>query len=120
MSAPNATPGAVGVRPARYPANHGCSPWAPRDDTFRPMLKTTPFHERTAPLVRAHTWRRWAGHQIASAYDPHPDREYAAIRSSAALIDVSPLYKYRIAGPDAERLLDRTVKIGRASCRERV
>jgi len=45
------------------------------------MLKTTPFHARTAPLVRAQTWRRWAGYQVASAYDPHPDREYAAVRN---------------------------------------
>jgi aminomethyltransferase len=73
------------------------------------MLKTSPFHPRTAPLVRAQTWRRWAGYQMASAYDPHPDREYAAIRSSAALIDVSPLYKYRITGRDAMRLLDRVI-----------
>src|SRR5678815_1211470 len=73
------------------------------------MLKTTPFHVRTAPLVRAQTWRRWAGFQVASAYDPHPDREYAAVRNAAALFDVSPLYKYRIGGPDAARLLDRMV-----------
>src|SRR5262249_22950390 len=73
------------------------------------MLKTTPFHPRTAPLVRAQTWRRWAGYQMASAYDPHPDREYAAIRNAAALLDVSPLFKYRIAGRDAARLLDRMV-----------
>jgi aminomethyltransferase len=73
------------------------------------MLKTTPFHSRTAPLVRAQTWRRWAGHQVASAYDPSPEREYAAIRNAAALFDVSPLHKYLIAGPDATRLLDRMV-----------
>ena len=73
------------------------------------MLKTTPFHPRTAPLVRAQTWRRWAGYQMASAYDPHPDREYAAIRNAAALFDVSPLYKYLITGRDAARLLDRMV-----------
>src|SRR6478735_3803892 len=73
------------------------------------MLKTTPFHARTAPLIRAQTWRRWAGHQVASAYDPHPDREYAAIRNAAALIDVSPLYTYLVTGRDAARLLDRMV-----------
>jgi aminomethyltransferase len=73
------------------------------------MLLSTPFHARTAPLVRAQTWRRWAGHQVASAYDPHPDREYAAIRNSAALLDVSPLKKYLISGRDAARLLDRMV-----------
>jgi aminomethyltransferase len=73
------------------------------------MLKTSPFHPRTAPLVRAQTWRRWAGYQMASAYDPHPDREVAAIRSAAALIDVSPLHKYRISGKGALRLLDRMI-----------
>lgn len=73
------------------------------------MLAETPFHSRTAPLVRAQTWRRWSGHQIASAYDPHPDREYAAIRNAAALFDVSPLKKYLISGRDGARLLDRMV-----------
>src|SRR4029079_7631484 len=73
------------------------------------MLKQSPFHPRTAPLVRAQTWRRWAGYQMASSYDPHPDREYAAVRNAAALFDVSPLHKYVIAGPDAARLLDRMV-----------
>jgi aminomethyltransferase len=73
------------------------------------MLKTTPFHARTAPLVRAQTWRRWAGYQVASAYDAHPDREYAAVRNAAALFDVSPLYKYLVRGRDAARLLDRMV-----------
>src|SRR5215510_15464211 len=73
------------------------------------MLKTSPFHSRTSALVRAQTWRRWAGYQMASSYDPHPDREYAAVRSSAALFDVSPLHKYRITGRDAARLLDRLI-----------
>jgi aminomethyltransferase len=73
------------------------------------MLKTTPFHARTSERVRAQTWRRWAGYQMASSYDPHPDREYAAVRSAAGLFDVSPLHKYRVTGRDACRLLDRTI-----------
>ena len=73
------------------------------------MLKTTPFHARTAPLVLGETWRRWAGHVVASAYDWTHDREYAAVRNAAAVFDVSPLHKYRITGPDAAQLLDRTV-----------
>lgn len=81
------------------------------------MLKRTPLHSRTAPLVQAQTWRRWAGYEVASAYEPHPDREYAAIRSAAALLDVSPLYKYRISGRDAARLLDRMVTRDVAKCR---
>ena len=73
------------------------------------MLKTTPFHARTAPLVLGQTWRRWAGYGVASAYDWLHDREYAAIRNAAALLDISPLYKYRVSGRDAGRLLDRMV-----------
>jgi aminomethyltransferase len=73
------------------------------------MLKSTPFHPRTSALVAAQTWRRWAGYQMASSYDPHPDREYAAVRSAAALFDVSPLHKYVITGVDAGRLLDRLI-----------
>jgi aminomethyltransferase len=72
-------------------------------------LKTTPFHARTAPLIRGQTWRRWSGYAVASSYDWLHDREYAAIRNAAALIDVSPLHKYRIGGPHAARLLDRIV-----------
>jgi aminomethyltransferase len=73
------------------------------------MLKTTPFHARTAPLVLGQAWRRWAGYMVASTYDWLHDREYAAIRNAAALLDVSPLYKYRVWGRDAARLLDRIV-----------
>ena len=73
------------------------------------MLKTTPFHPRTSALCVSHAWRRWAGHIAASSYELLHDREYHAIRSSAGLLDVSPLYKYLIGGPDAAQLLDRVV-----------
>lgn len=73
------------------------------------MLKTTPFHPRTAPLCQSHDWRRWAGCVVASSYELVHDREYHAVRSAAALFDVSPLYKYLVTGPDAARLLDRVV-----------
>lgn len=73
------------------------------------MLKVTPFHPRTSQLCVSHAWRRWAGHIAASSYDLLHDREYHAIRSSAGLLDVSPLYKYLIRGRDAARLLDRVV-----------
>lgn len=81
------------------------------------MLRTTPFHPRTAPLCEAQNWRRWAGYLAASSYELTHDREYYAIRNSAALLDVSPLFKYHIEGPDAARLLDRIVtrNVGKAS-----
>jgi aminomethyltransferase len=72
-------------------------------------VRTTPFHSRTAALVRGHTWRHWAGYVVPASYDLIHDLEYAAIRGTAALIDVTPLYKYRIHGPGAEALLDRVV-----------
>ena len=81
------------------------------------MLRTTPFHERTAPLNEGQSWRRWAGHVVASQYELLHDREYHAIRSSAALLDVSPLYKYLITGPDAARLLDRVVTRDVVGCK---
>lgn len=73
------------------------------------MLKETPFHSRTAPLCLGQNWRRWSGHFTASSYDLVHEREYHAIRNSAALLDVSPLCKYMVTGPDAARLLDRVV-----------
>ncbi|HUQ76425.1 MAG TPA: aminomethyltransferase family protein [Burkholderiales bacterium] len=73
------------------------------------MLKTTPFHARTAPLCVSHAWRRWAGHVVASSYELTHEREYHVIRAAAALFDVSPLYKYLIRGRDAARLLDLIV-----------
>ncbi len=73
------------------------------------MLKETPFHHRTAALMEAQAWRRWAGYIVASSYELSHEREYHAVRSAAALFDVSPLYKYLIRGRDAARLLDRIV-----------
>ena len=73
------------------------------------ILRTTPFHARTAALSEGQAWRRWAGYVVASAYELSHEREYHAIRSAAALFDVSPLYKYLITGRDAARLLDRVV-----------
>jgi glycine cleavage system T protein (aminomethyltransferase) len=73
------------------------------------VLKETPFHPRTAALMEGQAWRRWAGYVVASSYELSHEREYHAVRSAAALFDVSPLYKYLIRGRDAARLLDRIV-----------
>jgi aminomethyltransferase len=67
----------------------------------------TPFHPRTAPLVRKLQWREWAGYLAASSYADSWDIEYNAIRQAAGVIDVSPLFKYLVHGPDATGLVDR-------------
>jgi len=77
------------------------------DAFHQPLLKRTPFHDRTAALCMPQNWRRWAGYIAVGSYDLGVDREYWAIRNHAALIDVSPLMKYVIEGPDAARLLDK-------------
>jgi aminomethyltransferase len=80
-------------------------------------VRTTPFHSRTAALVRGHTWRHWAGYVVPASFDLIHDLEYAAIRGTAALIDVTPLFKYRIRGPGAAALLDRIVTRDVARCK---
>jgi aminomethyltransferase len=67
----------------------------------------TPFYPRTSLLCESHEWRGWSGYLAAATYEPSHEREYYAIRNSAAMIDVSPLFKYVIRGPDAERLANR-------------
>jgi aminomethyltransferase len=69
----------------------------------------TPFHARTSALCESMSWREWAGYFAVSAYEANHEREYNAIRNAAALIDVSPLFKYRVSGRDATRLVDRVV-----------
>ncbi len=73
------------------------------------MSVGTAFHPRTAPLNRKMQWREWSGYFASSVYADFHDIEYNAIREAAALIDVSPLYKYLVTGPDATRLVDRVI-----------
>lgn len=69
------------------------------------MIRTTPFHERTNALNETGLWEHWSNHLAAVRYQASEKFEYFAIRNSAGLFDTSPLYKYRIHGPDAERFL---------------
>jgi aminomethyltransferase len=66
-------------------------------------------HERTFPLCESLNYREWSGYYAVSAYEAHHEHEYNAIRNAAALIDISPLFKYRLSGKDATRLVDRVV-----------
>jgi aminomethyltransferase len=66
-------------------------------------------HERTLALCESLNFREWSGYYAVSAYETHHEHEYAAIRNAAALIDVSPLYKYLVSGRDAATLVDRII-----------
>src|SRR3954471_14349155 len=69
----------------------------------------SPLDARTQPLNRKREWREWSGYLAASQYDYLHIHEYVGIRHAAVLIDVSPLYKYALSGPDAVRLIDRVI-----------
>ena len=69
----------------------------------------TAVHERTFALCESLNYREWSGYYAVSAYEGHHEHEYNAIRNAAAVIDVSPLYKYLITGPDAARFVDRLI-----------
>jgi aminomethyltransferase len=69
----------------------------------------TAFHARTFPLCQSLNYREWSGYYTVSVYEVHHEHEYNAIRNAAALIDISPLYKYLITGKDATKLVNRVI-----------
>lgn len=69
----------------------------------------TAFHERTLALCESLNYREWSGYYTVSVYEMHHEHEYNAIRNSAALIDISPLYKYRVTGKDATKFVNRVI-----------
>ena len=88
---------------------------APPTDTSATML------ERITPTAspgcsQSQNWRTWSGYFVASSYDVMHDYEYHAVRNTAALIDICPLYKYEIRGKDALRLVNRVITRDAAKC----
>ena len=82
----------------------------------------TPFHPRTSELCTSLFWKDWSGYHAVRSFDTTHEREYFAIRHAAGLIDVSPLFKYELSGPDAGEVLARVLvrdvrrlKVGRVS-----
>jgi aminomethyltransferase len=69
----------------------------------------TAFHQRTFSLCHSLSYREWSGYYAVSSYEVHHEHEYNAIRNAAALIDITPLYKYMVTGADATRLVDRVI-----------
>ncbi len=69
----------------------------------------TAVHERTFPLCQSLNYREWSGFYAVSVYETHHEHEYNAIRNAAALIDVTPLFKYMITGRDATRFVNRII-----------
>jgi aminomethyltransferase len=72
------------------------------------LSRETAFHERTSALTRQFV--EYRGYWLPSSFDGHGVQdEYWACRERAAVMDLSPLRKFEILGPDAEALLQATV-----------
>jgi aminomethyltransferase len=67
----------------------------------------TPFHPRTSRHNQSLDWKDWAGYYAANTYNVVSDFEYFAFRNSAGLVDITPLFKYRVMGKDAALYLSR-------------
>lgn len=80
---------------------------AARSHYRRPLL-STPFFARQKDYVETDTYIPWSGYSSVDVFSS-VEQEYFAIRNGAALFDLTPMVKYRIDGPDAERFLDRLI-----------
>ncbi len=69
----------------------------------------TPFHARTSKLNSALDWKDWSGYFAANSYNVVSDFEYYAFRYSAGLVDITPLFKYKVTGKDASMFLSRII-----------
>ena len=73
------------------------------------MIRTTPFHERLTELNDQHLFTHWSGYLSALRFSHAPKHEYFAVRNAVGVFDTSPLFKYRITGPDAVDFLSGVV-----------
>jgi len=88
---------------------------------FRQALQRTPFHDRISALSTTEIWTGWNTYKVARVVDKL-SAEYFAVRSGCAVMDLTPMEKYRISGKDAYAYLDRlltrdisTLKPGRVT-----
>jgi aminomethyltransferase len=72
------------------------------------MTRESGFHPRTSALTRAFT--NYRGFWLPTSYPQHgPVEEYWACRERAVVMDLSPLRKLEVVGPDAEDLMQSLV-----------
>ena len=81
------------------------------------MIRTTPFHPRLSELNDQGLYTHWQGTLSPLRYTHAPKHEYFAVRNSVGVFDTSPLFKYRVTGPDAELLLSETLVRDIRQCR---
>lgn len=82
--------------------------WRPMPDAEPQMTKETAFHPATSALTR--NMVEYRGYWLPNAYAAAGTiEEYWACRQAAVAIDLSPLRKFEVTGPDAEALMQYTL-----------
>jgi aminomethyltransferase len=111
------TPG-LGVNGCYAFATHRITISSPlADEREAPMPKTTPFHARLEPLNETGIWKNWSGYLVAPRYQYSTTFEYYAIRNSVAVLDTSPLFKYKFTGQQSKQLLERVMARDIGGCK---
>ncbi len=72
----------------------------------REAVRRTPFHTRTSAACLSNEWTTWAGYTVPNVYDDMT-YEYFTVRNQVGVLDISPLSKYRVRGPEAEAFMNR-------------
>ncbi len=75
---------------------------------FQQPLLPTPFHARAQAASQIDSFIPWSGYTTVDVFTT-VEQEYFAIRNATTVYDLTPMIKYRIAGADAGRYLNRLV-----------
>jgi aminomethyltransferase len=83
-------------------------PFNTPDPHYRRPLLRTPFAGRAEPFIQTDAYIQWSGYTTVDVFSS-VEQEYFSIRNACSVYDLTPMVKYRIAGPEAERYLNRLV-----------
>jgi len=76
--------------------------------SYKKPLLETPFHPKTSDQCYSNEWYRWAGYKIAKEYT-QTELEYTAMRNTAGVLDITPMYKYSVKGKDAKKFINKLI-----------
>jgi len=76
--------------------------------SYKNPLLETPFHSKTSELCYSNEWYRWGGYKIAKEYT-QTELEYTAMRNTAGVLDITPMYKYSVKGKDAKKFINKLI-----------
>ena len=97
----------VRVYPAKHTFSKGVA-YRMTPDAEPQLTRETAFHPRTSAVTR--NFVEYRGFWLPTCFTEHgPIEEYYACREGAVIMDLSPLRKFEVLGPDAEALMQWAV-----------